>query len=298
MISTGSTTTTSTMKTSTSTTTTTGSIQETIKGGMTKSNKFLKEKQCKSGQYSYFFSSENVESSTITPVGNTVASTKPTPREKVPCNDQIISFHGNGFFEFTDKLVTKRRDAIVEIEIHLSTSVPDGVLIWKRSVQYKDYISLGLWGGRVSLDYHYSKLRKTVTVVSTNGIADGKKHSIRLAKLKGGDSTLQIDENPKQWGKAGLGADDLDQLNTSEGPLYLGGLPPDANVEEATLGLYTKGFSGCITYINISNTVGTVTVTANSQDHSSYFYKTREHGGVLVENYGGDVSCGPSCSWG
>ena len=87
---------------------------------------------------------------------------------------------------------------------------------------------------------------------------------------------------------------DADQLNTSKGALYLGGLPQAANVEETTLGLYTNGFAGCITFINFINTFGTVTVEMNSQDKN--FYKTREQGGRVVQDYGGDVSCSSTCS--
>ena len=216
------------------------------------------------------------------------------PKEKAPCNDDIISFDGNGFYEFTEKLISNHRDSTIEIEVHLTTTLLDGLLIWKRSERYKDYLSLGLQDGQVRLDYHYSKLGKTVTVVSTEGIADGKNHTIRVTKMKGGDSTLQIDGNAEERGRAGLGREDKDQLNTSKGPLYLGGLPLGTNVEETTLGLYANGFSGCITYINFVYTVGIVTFEIDSQQEN--FYKTREQGGTVVEDYGGDVSCGSSCA--
>ena len=105
---------------------------------------------------------------------------------------------------------------------------------------------------------------------------------------------MQIDKNSGKEGKAGLGSVDEDQLNTSKGALYLGGLPPTANVEATTLGLYTNGFAGCITYINFINTFGTVTVEMSSQDKN--FYKSREEGGTVVQDYGGDASCSSSCS--
>ena len=117
-----------------------------------------------------------------------------------------------------------------------------------------------------------------------------------MTKQKGGDSILQIDDNDGKEGKAGLDSVGKDQINTSKGALYLGGLPLGADVEETTLGLYTNGFVGCVTYISFINTFGTVPVTVEMNSQAKNFYKTREEGGKVVQDYGGDVSCGSTCS--
>lgn len=202
-----------------------------------------------------------------------------------------MSFNGKGFYKFTDKIVSSSEGATIEIEVKLTTSSSDGLLLWKRSERYQDYISLGLKDGFVKLEYFYSEEKKKVTVFSVTRIDDGSEHSVKITKENGGSSTLQIDADEPVLGAAQVRRD---LLNTKKAPLFLGGLSPDDDFTKSTLGLYSNGLSGCISFLSFVNTVGGSTWGLNSQD--SGFYAMKDQGGNIVDDIGGDVDCVRSCT--
>merc|ERR1719309_523318 len=120
---------------------------------------------------------------------------------------QVVTFNGDGFFEFTYKMITHKVDATIDIEIHVTTSVSEGLLLWKRSPRYKDYISLGIIDGFVKFEYYYNNPDKMMSVQSTVRVNDGHLHVIKVGKQKGGDCFLQVDtqEEIRRVGRLGPG---------------------------------------------------------------------------------------------
>jgi len=135
-------------------------------------------------------------------------------------------------------------------------------------------------------------IQTKVSVQSTVRVDDGQLHVIKVGKQKGGDCFLQVDTQEEVRRVGRLGPGDRDIINTRKASLYLGGTPGD--VSETTLGLYTEGLNGCVSYLSIENTLGSTTMGSNSHSNKD-FYKTREEGGTLAVGKDG-VHCGEKCT--
>jgi len=217
-------------------------------------------------------------------------TTRPATTTTIPeakeCMHPTLSFSGNGYFELTQKLMTYKADATIEIDLHITTNARDGLLLWKKSERYQDYIAIGLKNGYVFFEYRYTALALTVTINSETQVNDGTLHKIKATKNTGGSATLKIDQNRPLSMSVDLRGG-KDQLNTRSASLFIGGLPKDIGL--ITGGLYSEGFSGCIHYLKVYNTLPNINYGGNSLKDE--FFKT---GSPYVESYAG-VDCNKVC---
>ena len=131
-------------------------------------------------------------STTVATPTTTTSTTAATTTLK-PCFHDSLSFTDPGsYVALISKMVTHKKRAKIDLTIHISTKTPEGLILWKKSPRIKDYIAMGLVGGRVQVEIEIGNAK--VTLESEVEVADGELHIVRLTKENGGEVILAVDQ--------------------------------------------------------------------------------------------------------
>ena len=189
------------------------------------------------------------------------------------------------------EIIGDTTDSEIDISVDVTTTSKDGLILWKRSDASGDYISLGLVDGFVVFEYYYSSEAKKVKIRSKIRVNNGQKHVVNAIKKSGGGGSVAVGYD---FEGVEMPAPDinLDRLDTSQGLLYLGGLPPTMDVNKTTFGSYAAPFTGCISSLDVSFLVDGETVEVSSAKNEDFYSRTSS--GFLVEG-GLGVTCDERC---
>ena len=119
-------------------------------------------------------------------------------------------------------------------------------------------------------------------------VNDGHKHVVNAIKKSGGGGSVAVGFD---FEGVEMPALTLDKLDTSQGLLYLGGLPPTMDVNKTTFGSYAAPFTGCISSLVVSYSVDGIPVEVSSVEDEDFYSRTS---GFLVEG-GNGVTCEERC---
>ena len=199
-----------------------------------------------------------------------------------------VTFNGNAFMGLKKEIITDKTDSEIDISVDVTTTKKDGLILWKRSEVSGDHISLGLVNGFVVFEYNYGREDRKVKIRSKIRVNDGQKHVVNAIKKSGGGGSVAVgfDFEDVESVKP-VPAITLDKLDTSEGFLYLGGLPQTMDVNKTTFGSFAAPFIGCISSLVVSHSVSGTTVEVSSAKKD--FFDT-----FLVEG-GLGVTCEERC---
>ena len=195
-----------------------------------------------------------------------------------------VTFNGNTFIGLKKQIINSEIDISVDVT---TTTRKDGLILWKRSEESGDHISLGLVHGFVVFEYFYGREERKVKIRSNTKVNDGHKHFVNAIKKSGGGGSIAV-------GFAGpveTPAITSDKLDTSQGVLYLGGLPPTMDVNKTTFGSYAAPFTGCISSLVVSYSVDGTPTKVSSAEKEDFFSRTS---GFLVDG-GNGVTCEERC---
>ena len=189
------------------------------------------------------------------------------------------------------QIIAATTDSEIDISVDVTTTRKDGLILWKRSEVSGDHISLGLVDGFVVFEYYYGREERKVKIRSNITVNDGHKHVVNAIKKSGGGGSVAVGFDFEGRVEVEMPALALDKLDTSQGLLYLGGLPPTMDVSKTTFGSYAAPFTGCISSLVVSYSVAGVPVEVSSAEDEDFYSRTS---GFLVEG-GLGVTCEERC---
>jgi len=182
-----------------------------------------------------------------------------------------VTFNGNAFMGLKKQIITDTTDSEIDISVDVTTTKKGGLILWKRSEVSGDHISLGLVDGFVLFEYFYGREARKVKIRSKIRVNDGRKHVVNAIKKSGGGGSVAVGFDFEDVESVNpVPAITLDKLDTSQGHLYLGGLPQTMDVNKTTFGAFAAPFIGCISSLVVSYSVGGVPVEVSSADEDFY----------------------------
>jgi len=203
-----------------------------------------------------------------------------------------VTFNGTAFMGFKKQIITDTTDTEIDIEVDVTTTKKDGLIFWKRSETSGDHISLGLVDGFVVFEFFYGRQVRKVKIRSKIRVNDGHKHVVNAIKKRGGGGSVAVGFDFEDVESVEpVPAIALDRLDTSQGILYLGGLPQGMDVNKTTFGLFAAPFTGCISSLVVKYSVDGTDVEVSSANEDFY---SKTSSGFLVEG-GTGVTCEQRC---
>ncbi|CAG0897490.1 unnamed protein product [Cyprideis torosa] len=166
-------------------------------------------------------------------------------REKVPLDDTVPMFLGNGYLHYSDPQVTELlsgRETYFRVRFR---TWRNGLILWvgqQENTLNSQFASLSVESGLVTFRYNLGH-GDLVLIGNSSVIQNGEWHIVEAIRSDQ-SASIRVDDGPVVIKTS---ASQVQSLNPNSG-LYLGGAE---NVELQTQGRFREGFLGCVSEVNL-----------------------------------------------